>query len=112
MRNNGEGQPQSWDDSTPIGKMGLNARACNALRSAGRTTLGQIADMTVRELLAIPALGAGTAGHIINQAGELELAGRVEILEQQVRELRALAGLAGGGGGGVHDPDRGAEPGR
>jgi DNA-directed RNA polymerase alpha subunit len=91
---NGPGPPQTWDDSTSIEKMGLNARAYHALRSAGRTTLGQIADMTVRELLAIPALGAGTLGHVINQADQLDLAGRVALLEQQVRELRALAGLA------------------
>jgi len=90
MRNDGD-QPQSWDDSTPIEKMGLNARAYHALRSEGLTTLGQVADRTVRELLAIPALGAGTAGHIINQAGQLDLAGRVAQLEQQVRELRDRA---------------------
>ena len=93
MRNDGDSTPQSWDDSTPIGKMGLNARAYNALRSAGIATLGEVADKTVRELLAIPALGAGTAGHIINQAGQLDLAGRVALLEQQVRELRTRTGL-------------------
>jgi DNA-directed RNA polymerase alpha subunit len=88
MRNVGDLPPQSWDDSTPIGKMGLNARAYNALRSAGIDTLGEVADMTVRELLAIPALGAGTLGNIVNQADQLDLAGRVALLEQQVRELR------------------------
>ena len=93
MRNAGDLPPQSWDDSTPIGKMGLNARAYHALRAAGIATLGEIADKTIRELLAIPALGAGTAGHIVNQAGQLDLAGRVALLEQQVRELRERAGL-------------------
>ena len=86
---NGEGPPQSWDDSTPIGKMGLNARAYNALRREGLGTIGQIADMTVRELLAIPGLGAGTLGNVINQGEQLDLAGRVALLEQQVSELRA-----------------------
>lgn len=85
--------PQSWDDSTPIERMGLNTRAYHALRAEGLDTLGKIADKTIRELLAIPALGAGTAGHIINQAGQLDLAGRVALLEQQVRELREQAGL-------------------
>jgi DNA-directed RNA polymerase alpha subunit len=94
MRNGGDLPPQSWDDSTPIGKMGLNARAHNALRSAGLTTLGEVADMTVRELLAIPALGAGTLGHIINQGEQLDLAGRVALLERQVSELRDRIGDA------------------
>jgi DNA-directed RNA polymerase alpha subunit len=93
MRNGGDLPPQSWNDSTPIEKMHLNARAYNALRSEGLTTLGKIADRTVRELLAIPALGAGTLGHIINQGEQLDLAGRVALLEQQVRELRERAGL-------------------
>ena len=83
-----DGQPQSWDDSTPIEKMGLSTRAYNALRSEGLTTLGQVADKTVRELLALQALGAGSVGNIINQGEQLDLAGRVALLEQQVSELR------------------------
>ena len=82
-------RPQSWDDSTPIEKMRLNTRAYNALRSAGIATLGQVADKTVRELLAIQSLGAGSLGNIINQGEQLDLAGRVALLEQQVSELRA-----------------------
>jgi DNA-directed RNA polymerase alpha subunit len=89
MRNDDEGPIQTWDDSTPIEKMGLNARAYNALRREGRGTLGKIADMTVRELLAIQSLGAGSVGNIINQGEQLDLAGRVVQLEQQVSELRA-----------------------
>ena len=111
MRND-EGPPQTWDDSTPIEKMGLNTRAYNALRGAGLTTLGQVAGKTVRELLALQALGAGSVGNIINQGEQLDLAGRVALLEQQVSELRARAGLAGIRAGRVHDPDRSAEPGR
>ena len=91
---NGDGRPQSWDDSTPIEKMGLNARAYNALRAEGLTTLGLIADKTIRELLAIQALGAGSVGNIINQGEQLDLTRRIALLEEQVRELRALAGLA------------------
>jgi len=90
---NGEGPPQSWDDSTPIERMGLNARAYNALRAEGLDTLGKIAGKTVRELLAIQGLGAGTLGNVINQGEQLDLAGRVALLEQQVRELRERAGL-------------------
>jgi DNA-directed RNA polymerase alpha subunit len=75
-----------------IEHLGLNTRTCNALKRQGVSTIGEVLDLTVRELLDIRNLGANSTGHLVGQLEILDLAERVTILEREVREIRGVEG--------------------
>ncbi len=78
-------------ESFPIEHLGLNTRAYNALKREGITTIGQIMDKTVRELLEIRAVGAGSVGSLLESMGGLQMEDRVRELEDRVAFLERAA---------------------
>jgi DNA-directed RNA polymerase alpha subunit len=76
-------------ENTPVEQLGLNARASNVMRRAGITTVGQLLDQTVGELLDQRALGVSTLGHILSALGDSELARKLEVLERKMTAILA-----------------------
>jgi DNA-directed RNA polymerase alpha subunit len=88
--------PTGWDmyKTYPLEKVGLNARTENSLRRRGITTVGQILNMTVRDLLNVNGFGLVSLGDIANRMAafaadpELPVELRVEDLEKEVTRIR------------------------
>lgn len=79
-------------ESFSIEHIGLNTRAYNALKREGITTIGQIMDKTVRELLEIRAVGAGSIGNLLESMGVQQLEDRVASLEDRVAAVEKKQG--------------------
>jgi DNA-directed RNA polymerase alpha subunit len=80
----------------PLEKVGFNTRTENSLRRRGITTVGEILNMTVRDLLNVDGFGLVSLGDIANRMAEfaenprLPIELRVENLEIEVKELREM----------------------
>jgi len=70
----------------PIEVLGLSARSHNCLRGSGVDRLGQLAQMTPRELLAMWSLGRGSLKEIVTRLGEY-LEDRTQPVARRIRSV-------------------------
>jgi DNA-directed RNA polymerase alpha subunit len=80
--------------SYPISKLELPVRVYNALTKMGYTTVGQVAQMTIAELLDLQHVGMTSIGHVLQGMAALSLAERVAVLERLMEDLRGHPALA------------------
>jgi DNA-binding CsgD family transcriptional regulator len=75
--------------STKLEELDFSVRAFNCLRRAGKNTLGEIADMTMDELLRVRNLGRKSAQEVINRLAERGLTLKDDVTyEEAVERLR------------------------
>jgi DNA-binding CsgD family transcriptional regulator len=75
--------------STKLEELDFSVRTFNCLRRAGKNTLGEIADMTMDELLRVRNLGRKSAQEVINRLAERGLTLKDDVTyEEAVERLR------------------------
>jgi DNA-directed RNA polymerase alpha subunit len=72
-------------ESCPIEQLNLPARVSNALTRQGYKTIGQILDLTLRDILDMRDMGLGALSDLVRLA---ERADRLAQLEEELRKVR------------------------